>query len=127
MTTEIFEKLETWKGGKATGYYDVARDEIHILKGRDTEYMSLFHERVHANRKDKLTFKIGASFQMPAMRVILFALFIATAISSLITLEILPLITTTSMYILMYACVAYEEMIATKLTKKSCTAIKGGD
>lgn len=59
MTDIIRVPLKEWDWGQATGYYDVQTDTIYILEGSSQEDLSILHEKVHAERRNKLSFKLA--------------------------------------------------------------------
>ena len=125
---EIKESLETWQGGKSTGYFDPFTNEIHYLKGADLEFRALFHERIHASRQEKLTFKFASLLAIPIIKNLLFGVALVLAVYALIAgpsiLSAVPFLFVASLFGFLAFCHDYEENIADKLTIKSCQEIK---
>src|ERR1017187_7124588 len=82
MTKIIIDRLETWNLGKASGYFEKAKDEIHILSGEDQEFRTLIHETTHADRQNKSTFRLASFFKTPLVNAILLAIMVFFAFYS---------------------------------------------
>jgi hypothetical protein len=126
QTIEHIETLEHWDGGTATGYFDANTNEIHVLSGKDLEYRALFHERIHASRQNKLTFKFAKIFTDKPTMSFTFGMLICLAIVGVFT-SIIPFLFTAGLFSFLVLCHSYEEYVADKLTVQSCKAIKRGD
>ncbi len=128
----IYDSLEDWKGGKASGYYEPTRGEIHILRGKDQERRALAHENVHASRSNKLTFKLAELMSIKALGYILLALMVLFGLYGSITAPmsltgLIPFFFVAALYLTFYGCLAYEEMIADYTVAKSIRNLQNGE
>jgi fatty acid desaturase len=119
----IIESLETWTGGKATGYYQPFKNEIHVLRGKDLEHRALYHEKVHANRRDKRTAKFAQVFAVPIIPQLYFGLLMVLAVVGVFT-SIIPFLVTAGMFLFFIVCHVYEEYIADSLTARNSNEIR---
>ena len=129
MTKTIIERLETWKGGRSNGYYEPFKDEIHVLKGVDIESRILLHERIHASRKDKITFKMASLLQIPAISnfllglLVLFSVFAVVPVlldpSITVFYNAVPLFVIAGFFMYLNVCLTYEEEVANKAVMTS--------
>lgn len=128
MTKEIYDSLENWAAGKACGYYEPFKDEIHILKAKDQEFRALVHERAHAARKEFMTFKLASIFAVPQVTYILFGVLIMTAVIGVLS-SIYPFFGMVVIFAFLQSCHVYEEYKADKIMLTSSKAIKqnGGE
>jgi hypothetical protein len=120
----IYDSLEDWKGGKSAGYYEPFLNEIHILKGKDIEFRTLLHEKVHASRKTKLTFKLASIIQIEMVRNTLFGIFTVLTAIGLLTAQYIPFLFMAIFFLFCLFCSAYEEYRADITTLKSMREIK---
>ena len=119
---KIYHTLEDYDGGVSNGYYDYFTDTIHLLRGKDLEFRTELHERIHAARRDKITFRLGTVFQIqPVMYIFILAIGIIT-ILSLVAAIALALI-----FLSLFACNLYEEYVANKAVIKSVKNLKKMD
>jgi hypothetical protein len=127
VTKEIFDSLETWEGGKTFGYYEPFKDEIHILRSESMMFKVLLHERIHASRKDKLSFKLAEIIQIPVVAKFLFGIFIVLAIYGIYgntMLTAVPAIFIALLFTVLMGCITYEEYVADSLVARSVNQIK---
>ena len=123
----VIDRLENWKGGRANGYYEPFKDEIHVLNGQDSVFRALIHEKVHRRRRNKWTFKIATITQMPFMFWVLFTImmFLSAYTVALHTVtSTIPLFTIGITFLFCLMCGHYEEYKANSAMMKSCRIIK---
>jgi hypothetical protein len=113
----------TEQGGKAGGYYEPSSDEIHILRGKDAEFRALLHEKIHASRRDKLTFKLAEVIQTPTMTHMLTGIMLVLAVLAVFGSWI-PFFFMASLFLFLLSCHAYEEYVADVTVQKSMKEIK---
>jgi hypothetical protein len=129
---EVYELLETWKYGKASAFYDFPRNEIHVLRGKALEERALIHEHFHANRRDKITFQLGALMTVPQVINLFFGIFIvlgafgvgALFLNSANWLMLAPCFFVAGLFTVLLGCLAYEELLADQAVQQSCREIK---
>lgn len=120
---EYRDTLETWKGGKANGYYEPFLNEIHILCGEDLEFRTSIHERIHAERRNKTSARFAYILQIREVTNFLFSVLIILAITGAVT-NILPFFFVSGLFGFLLACLTFEELKADSLTEKSMREIK---
>lgn len=121
------DKLENWKGGRANGYYEPFKDEIHVLNGADCMLRARIHEGTHRKRRNKLTFKFASIIRIPASNAIMLAVLFGLAFYGIayVTLQaMIPFYFFASTYIALMFCSAYEETVANRAMTTSCREIK---
>jgi fatty acid desaturase len=125
----VMETLETWKGGpKAVGYYQPFTNEIHILNSSDIFQRTLIHERCHALRREKTTFKLAQVFAFPAFNFILFSIMLLLAVVGVFS-SLIPFLSVATIFICLLFCHIYEEYKADLMVSQTIKEIKknGGE
>lgn len=114
----VYETIDTWKYGKATGYYNPKTDEIHLLRDTDTTLRTLVHERIHRARRNKLTFKLATKSKQSNWLMFALCLFFALG-TTIISQGFLAFAIATGLsFLLLYGCEMLEENFADKETKR---------
>ncbi len=126
-TKIVKETLETWKGGKADGYFEPLTNEIHILQGKDVEFRTEIHEKVHADRQNKLTFKLGSLLQISGVSQFIFAVMIILGIAGAATQALIPFFFIAGIFTVLIFCYMFEELRADQVMLKSMKEIKRGN
>lgn len=126
--TQVFtDSLEHWNYGKASGIYNPFTDEIHVLKADDLYFRALMHEKIHAGRRSKITFRVGCLAQLPIVVNFLFAILIFLAVSGIIfqalsgfsfVTAFTPFLFSAGLFSTIMFCHAYEEMKADNITEQ---------
>lgn len=125
MTKIIIDRLETWNLGKASGYFEKAKDEIHILSGEDQEFRTLVHETTHADRQNKPTFRLASFFKTPIITAfLLVSLTFMVFYDSFISHNYGGFVVVGFIYSIGFFCEIYEEAKADKAMLKSCREIR---
>lgn len=119
----VYHTLENWDGKTSNGYYSPFTHEIHLLRGKDLEEITLMHEQIHANRRDKLTFKFAQLLGFPMVTHFLSGLLLVLAIAGFFT-SLIPFFFTGGVYGFLLLCHMYEEAKADYLVSKSIREIK---
>jgi hypothetical protein len=121
--TPIYDRLEDWPAGKATGYFEPRANEIHLLRGEDVELRTLWHENAHAERQNTLSFQLARALNRPAINNLLFAGLILTALTSFVISSV-PFFVLAGLFGLMVICQAREEYIAEKAVRQQIKNLK---
>jgi hypothetical protein len=125
MTKIIIDRLETWNLGKASGYFEKAKDEIHILSGEDQEFRTLVHETTHADRQNKSTFRLASFFKTPVVYAVLLTLLVFWGFyGELINHNLYGFIAVGFVFSIGFFCEIYEEYKADQAMLKSCQEIR---
>jgi hypothetical protein len=115
--TVSYDKLKDWQGGDSNGYSEPDTNTIHVIRGEDLELKMVLHEKIHLQRKNKTTFKLGSLIVTPFSNILLLILVgisFVTAPTGYIML---------SFYICLIICLFYEEKTTWKLTMKKLREI----
>ena len=120
------DSLENWKGGKANGYYEPFKDEVHVLNGKDAEFRALIHEKTHQARRNHLSFKFASIVQSPAFYIFLAAMVALAVYGALIATiqSLIPFFFFTATFIFLTGCSAYEEALANRAMNQSIKLIQ---
>jgi hypothetical protein len=119
LTKEFIDPIETW----SSNHYNPYTDEIHILQGNMLEYRALIHERAHAQRKNKATFKLAQTVNIPVVTYLFIGALAILAASSLY-FGVVPLLAFGAFYLFLLCCGGWEEYKANEITNYETNLLK---